>query len=275
MPNKGSATVLWTVEGRENGPGIATVTLDRPPLNILDLELIAGLHAAAEELAMRDDVQLIVLRGAGPKAFSAGVAIEIHTPDRIPEMIERFHGALRAWWALEPLTVAAVHGHCLGGGMELAAVCDLVVADRRARFGQPEIRVGCYPPVAAALYPALLGPGRTLDLISTGRTLDAIEAERIGFVTRLTEVSESDAATSEEVTELDRALAQLSEEILSHSAVAQRLGKKAVRASLGDRFERALAASEQIYLDEMASTRDVDEGARAFLEKRPAVWKHR
>ena len=256
-------TVHWSVAPSEEGLGIATVTLDRPPLNVLDLEMIAGLREAAEELATRDDVQLVVLRGAGERAFSAGVAIEIHTPERIPEMIESFHGALRAWWRLAPLTVAAVHGHCLGGGMELASVCDLVLAEPGARFGQPEIRVGCYPPVAAALYPALLGPGRTLDLISTGRVIDAVEAERIGFVTRLAEGG------------LDSALETLVGEITSHSAIAQRLGKKAVRASLGDRFERALVASEKIYLEEMAHTHDVDEGARAFLDKREPNWRHR
>lgn len=257
------ANIHWQIEPSEVGLGIATVVVDRPPLNVLDLATIAGLRSAAEALAARDDVHLVVLRGGGERAFSAGVAIEIHTPDLIPTMIESFHGALRAWWNLEPLTVAAVHGHCLGGGMELAAVCDLVVAEPAARFGQPEIMVGCYPPVAAALYPMLLGPGRTLDLICTGRTIDATEAERIGFVTRLADEG------------LDAALATLVGELTSKSAISQRLSKKAVRASLGEHFEHALVASEKIYLEEMARTRDVDEGARAFLEKRPPVWQHR
>lgn len=242
---------------------VATVTLDRPPHNILDFDTIAGLGAAAGELAARSDLQLIVLRSAAERSFSAGVAIEIHTPELIPRMLESFHGALRTWWALEPLTVAAVHGNCLGGGMELASVCDLVLADPGARFGQPEIAVGCFPPVAAALYPHLLGPGRTLDLIATGRTLDAAEAERLGFVTRLAEGG------------LVAGLAQLVRQVTAQSAVAQRLGKKAVRRSLGDRFEQALAAAERIYLEDMATTEDVAEGARAFLEKRPPVWRHR
>jgi len=243
---------------------VATVTLDRPPLNILDLETIAALDAVCDRLAAAPDLQLVLLRGAGPKAFCAGVDIAIHSRELIPRMLASFHGALRKWWRLEPLTIAVVHGHCLGGGMELAAVCDLVLASETAHFGQPEIKVGCYPPVAAALYPALLGPGRTLDLIATGRTLTALEAERMGFVTRLVPPGKFEAA-----------VVKLEQEITSCSAVAQRLGKKAVRRSLGDSFERALAASEEIYLEEMAATLDVEEGAQAFLEKRAPVWQHR
>lgn len=243
---------------------VATVTLDRPPLNILDLETIAGLAEVAEVLRAHEGLQLVILRGATPRAFSAGVAIEIHTPELIPTMIGAFHDALRRWWRLPCLTVAAVEGHCLGGGMELAAVCDLVVADAEARFGQPEIYVGCFPPVAAALYPQLLGLGRSLDLIVTGRQLDGREAERMGFVTRLAKAGELTACVDGLIGEVTR-----------QSAVAQRLGKKAVRAGLGNAFEDALEKAERIYLEEMAKTADVAEGAQAFLEKRQPTWRHR
>lgn len=255
--------ICETVRLEVDGP-LATVTLDRPPLNILDLETIAGLAAAADRLAQRDSLQLVLLRGATERAFSAGVAIEIHTPELIPTMIHGFHDALRRWWRLPMLTVAVVQGHCLGGGMELAAVCDLVVADGAARFGQPEIFVGCFPPVAAALYPSLLGPGRSLDLMVSGRQLSAREAEHWGFVTRLAEPGA-----------VDETVAQLVSEVTRQSAIAQRLGKKAVRASLGNTFEDALEKAERIYLEEMAKTADVAEGAQAFLEKRQPVWRHR
>ena len=253
------ATVHLRVDDR-----VATITLDHPPLNILDLTTMAALDRLCDELANQSDLQVIVLRGAGQKSFCAGVDIAIHTKELIPRMIGDFHRVLRKWWNLEPLTVAAVHGHCLGGGMELASVCDLVVAESGARFGQPEIKVGCYPPVAVALYPALLGPGRTLDLVSTGRILSAEKAEAWGFVTRLAPQGG-----------LDLALETLVGELTSQSAVAQRLGKKAVRRSLGEGFERALDESERLYLEEMAATHDVEEGARAFLEKRNPVWQHR
>lgn len=241
---------------------VARVSIHRPPLNVLDLPTIRRLAEIADEIAVRDDVQLAVVTGEG-KAFSAGVAVEIHLPESIPAMLEQFHGALRRWWRLPCLTLAAVDGYCLGGGMELAAVCDFVLATENSQFGQPEIQVGCYPPVAAALYPHRLGPGRTLDLITTGRRIDALRAEAWGFVTRLAPPGE-----------LEMALARWSEEITSQSAIAQELAKKSVRATLGDSFERALVASESIYLQEMAVTHDVEEGARAFLDKRPPRWRH-
>jgi cyclohexa-1,5-dienecarbonyl-CoA hydratase len=252
-------SVRLEVEGR-----VATVTLDRPPLNVLDLDEIAELGAAFDRLAEEPELQLAILRSGVGKAFSAGVAVEIHTPEKIPEMLESFHGALRKLHRLDAVTVAAVAAPCLGGGMELAAVCDLVVAADGATFGQPEIHVGCYPPVAAALYPSLLGHARTIELIVTGRTLDAAEAEKIGFVTRRVPAGG-----------LDGAIAELTEEVTGKSAAVVRLAKKATRAARGDAFESALAEAERIYLEELIRTADVEEGARAFLEKRPAVWRHR
>ena len=147
----------------------ATITLNRPPLNILDIPTIAHLGEAMEELAADPDLQVVVLRGAGNKAFSAGVAVQDHTPDKVTAMLETLHGAIRRLRNLDAITVAAVHGHCLGGGMELALACDLVIAEDGARFGQPEIELGCFAPVASALLPSRIGTGRTLDLLLTGR----------------------------------------------------------------------------------------------------------
>jgi cyclohexa-1,5-dienecarbonyl-CoA hydratase len=244
------------------GDGVATLVLDHPPLNILDLEVLEALDVACDRIA-EESSRVVVIKGAG-KAFCAGVDIAIHTRERIPEMLGAFHGVLRKWWNLEGLTIAAVHGHCLGGGLELAACSDLVVAESDARFALPEIRVGCFPPVAAALFPALLGPGLALDLMTTGRTLTGEEAERHGLVQRLAPPGQLAGVAAEFVLE-----------IIQWSAVAQRLAKKAVRAGLGDDFEQALEAAERIYLEEMAATHDVEEGAQAFLEKRPPRWQHR
>ena len=146
--------------------------------------------------------------------------------------------------------------------MELALACDLVIATEDARFGQPEIELGCYPPVAAALYPSLIGPGRTLELLLTGRTLTCEEAERMGLVAR-------------RVGDLDEGLAKLSSEILAKSAAVVRLTKKAVRAGRDRGFSEALTESERLYLDELCPTADMAEGVAAFLEKRRPVWKHR
>ncbi|MDX1501645.1 MAG: enoyl-CoA hydratase-related protein [Thermoanaerobaculia bacterium] len=253
-----SGAVRLEREGR-----LVRLTLDSPPLNILDLGLLAELERAVASLEDDPEPHLVVVAGAGEKAFSAGVAVEDHTPQRVPEMLSRFHGALRRLSALPAISLAAVRGHCLGGGMELAAACDLVLADEGATFGQPEIELGCYPPYAAALYPARLGRGRTLELLLTGRRLTAAEAERLGFVHL-----RAPAGRFEE--ELERVTARL----LGFSAPVARLLKRAVEAGATRPFEEALAESERLYLEELTRTHDMSEGAAAFLEKRTPRWRH-
>jgi len=260
------------VQSRSDGR-VAVLTLDRPPLNVLDLATLAELERAVAGLeagAAEGRPQVVVVRSASPRAFSAGVAVEDHTPDRIEEMLGRFHGALRRLRALPAVSVAAVAGYCLGGGMELALACDLVVAEEGARFAQPEIDLGCYPPFAAALYPALVGPQRAFDLLATGRALTAAEAERWGLVARLAPDGGLDAAVDE-----------LVETLLGKSAAVLALTKRACRADDDEgpaepgAFERALDGSERIYLEELAATADMQEGLDAFLAKRRPEWKHR
>lgn len=253
------STVLLQRDGR-----VAIVTVNRPPLNILDIPTIERLGEIITRLADEPDLQVVVIRGAGDRAFSAGVAVQDHTPDKVAPMLASLHGAIRRLRDLDAVTVAAVHGHCLGGGMELAVACDLVVATEDARFGQPEIELGCYPPVAAALYPSLIGPGRTLDLLLTGHTLTCEEAERMGLVTYRVHSGE-----------LDSMVAGLTAEITAKSAAVTRLTKKAVRAGRDLGFSQGLTETERVYLDELCRTEDMEEGIAAFLAKRPAVWKHR
>lgn len=243
----------------------ATVTFGRPPLNILDLELLAALDGAFDELARDETLQLVELRGAGEKAFSAGVSVQDHTPDKIDRMLLSFHGGIAKLRALDAFTVALVDGHCLGGGMELALACDFVVATERSRFGQPEIALGCFPPVAAALYPRRIGAGRTLELLLTGRVFEVAEAERLSFVDE--RVADA-AALASRAAELERALT-------THSAAVSRMTKRAVRAGELRPYPAALAEAERIYLRELTAVEDMQEGLDAFLAKRPAVWKHR
>lgn len=253
-------SVFLEVTGR-----VAELVIDRPPLNILDLATLDELGASLVELSARQDLQMVIVRGGGMRAFCAGVSIEDHTPDKIGAMLGGFHDALRRLFALDCLTVAAVDGHCLGGGMELAATCDLVIATERSTFGQPEIELGCFPPVAAALYPRLLGDGVALDLLATGRKMSCEEAERRGFVTRRL-VDET----------LEQGLRRLKSEITSKSTAALRLTKKAVRAGSArpELFESALAETERLYIEELATCEDLAEGVAAFLEKRPPEWRH-
>jgi cyclohexa-1,5-dienecarbonyl-CoA hydratase len=257
-----SAEPRVRVEQRER---VATLTVDRPPLNILDLGTLAELEAAVATLAAGDPSPVLtVVRGAGPRAFSAGVAVEDHTPDKVEEMLRRFHAALEGLRALPGLTLAAVHGHCLGGGMELAAACDFVLAEDGARFGQPEVELGCFPPYAAALYPARLGSARTLELLVTGRLIDTAEAAQIGFVTWIA------AAGS-----LDERLAEVTAQLTAKSAAVIALIKRAVRAGVEQPFPQALAECERLYNQDLCALDDMREGLAAFLEKRRPTWKHR
>ena len=247
----------------ERAGRVATLTVDRPPLNILDLAALDDLRLKLEALSEEADLQLLILRGGGVKAFSAGVAVQDHTPDKIESMLESFHASLRLLLDFPAPTLAAIRGHCLGGGMELAAACDLRFATAGSSFGQPEIQLGCYPPWAAAQYPELLGPGVTTDLLLTGRILDAAEATRLGFVDRKVDDDR-----------LDDEVAEFSGQVTAHSAAVTRLAVRAIRARRTRDFAQALSESERLYTEELTQTHDMNEGLTAFLDKRRPSWRH-
>lgn len=245
----------------ERGDRTATLRLDAPPLNVLDLELIAALTAAVDELADDDSLACLILRGSS-KAFSAGVSVDDHTRDKIATMLKRFHDLLARLEAFPAPVLAAVEGHCLGGGMELAMACELRVCSDNATFAQPEIRLACYPPWATARYARKIGDAATADLILTGRSLSAAEALHLGVVSRVLSADHFDA-------ELNASVA----EILAVSTPVLRLAKKAMAVDTGD--DAGLAEAERIYLEELTELEDLDEGLAAFNEKRPPEWKHR
>jgi cyclohexa-1,5-dienecarbonyl-CoA hydratase len=242
---------------------VARVTLARPPLNIFTVAMLEELGGALAELAERPTLKVLVIEGEG-KAFSAGVAVEDHLGDRIKPMLETFHGVFRLLRRLDCVTVAAVRGAALGGGAELATFCDVVIASEDATFGQPEIKVGVFPPIAAIHYPRRVSVPRALSLLLTGEIIGAREAERIGLVDRVVPADRLGEAVDREL-----------ERLRAQSAVVLRLTKRAVRESLGVDFEQALAALESVYLYELMATADAEEGLRAFVERRKPVWKDR
>jgi cyclohexa-1,5-dienecarbonyl-CoA hydratase len=244
----------------EEAGGALVVSLHRPPLNVLDLPTIRALHAALAPLPARPDVKVLVLRSDLDRAFSAGVDVRDHFRERAPEMLDTFHAVFRLMDSLPQVTLAAVDGPCLGGGCELAAFCDVVLATPRATFGQPEIDVGCFPPVAAVLLPRLVGRA-AFEMVLTGAPVSAQEAERIGLVTRV--VGDVDGETRRWV-----------ERLSAKSGVALAAARKALRQAAGD-FDRALAGAERIYREELLPAEDAEEGIRAFLEKRPPRWRDR
>ena len=250
--------VRVTVEGR-----LARLTLDRPPLNVLDIPTIRALDAALKELC-RSGPDVLVIAGAGPKGFSAGVDVRDHTPEKIRPMLEAFHGVFRTLATSEAVTIAAVHGLCLGGGFELALACDLVVCEEGTRLQAPEINLGCFPPVAVALLPERAGWQRAAEWILTGRPLSLDEAVAAGLVNR---VVPRDG--------LQTAVMELGEMLTAKSSAVLRVTSRALRAGRSDRFLQALDRAEKAYLGELAATEDMHEGIASYMEKRPPVWKHR
>lgn len=245
----------------EEDEAVVRIVLSRPPLNILDIATLEELCDAIDGVRERPGVRVVVFSAEG-KVFSAGVDVDDHVGDRLRPMIAAFHGVFRRLADLEPITVAAVHGAALGGGCELAAFCDLVIASETATFGQPEIQLAVFPPVAAAAFPYFVRGKKSLELLLTGDVIDADEAARIGLVNRVVPSDGFDGAVNNWV-----------ERLASSSAVALRLTKKAYYAGVDVPFAEALDRAERIYLDELMKSHDANEGLSAFREKREPVWR--
>jgi cyclohexa-1,5-dienecarbonyl-CoA hydratase len=242
--------------------GIATITLDRPPLNVLNIPMMVELNTALESEVVDANLSAVVFR-AGGKAFSAGVDVGDHAGDKVAEMIHVFHGIFRKLAATDALTIAAVHRAALGGGCELACFCDLVLASEKAKFGQPEVQVGVFPPIAACIFPAQVGIKKAIELNAVGATIDAREALRIGLVNHVYPFEEFDAQVDAYLEELKK---------LSRPVV--RLAKKTTTLVVREQMLAHLERVEKLYLEELMRLGDAHEGIAAFLEKREAKWKH-
>ena len=251
------------IQVEKNGR-VVTITWERPPLNVLDTPLLRELDGALAACAVDAAADVLVLRGGGERAFSAGMEIRDHTREQVPEMLEVVHGVIRKLLALPQATVAAVRGVCLGGGCEIVSCCDIVVATEDSVFATPEILVGCYPPVALARFADLIGYHRAAEMILTGSRFSAREAQSIGLINRV-------CANGE----LETALQLLSDELTSKSGAVLRLTVKGLRELSLPGFDAALKRSEEIYCRELLQTEDVEEGVQAFLAKRIPQWRHR
>jgi cyclohexa-1,5-dienecarbonyl-CoA hydratase len=250
-------TVHVQLEGRT-----AWLTLDRPPLNILNISAMKELFSVLDRVL--PEIDFLVFRGAGRKAFSAGAEVRDHAPDRVADMLAAFHDVFRRMVRSDCITVAAVHGHCLGGGMELAAFCDFLLATESAKFGQPEIKLGCFPPLALLILPRVCGLRAALDLILSGRTISAREAQAIGLVTRVVPDDR-----------LETGAREFLDELRAHSPAVVRITHHALTETWRDEFDAKLTAIEQLYLGDLMNTEDAREGIRAFLEKRAPIWQGR
>jgi cyclohexa-1,5-dienecarbonyl-CoA hydratase len=243
-------------------PHAYRITLDDPPLNILDIEMLEALRAAIA--GVKNDRHALIIDAAGEKAFSAGASVQDHLGDRVVTMLDRFHDCFRLLAKLDLVTVAIVRGAALGGGCELAMACDFVLASDRAKFGQPEINLGVFPPVAAYQLSRIAPPRRGLELLLTGDAIDAQTAASLGLVNAVFPAAEFDARADEWL-----------QRLWKQSASSLRFAKKAFRLARSADFDERLAAVERLYLEELMKTDDANEGLNAFVEKRKPAWSGR
>ncbi|HYK03424.1 MAG TPA: enoyl-CoA hydratase/isomerase family protein [Thermoanaerobaculia bacterium] len=243
-------------------PHAYRVTLSDPPLHILDITMLEELREALGRVT--NDRHALIIDASGEKAFSAGASVQDHLGDRITAMLSAFHDCFRILARLDLVTVALVRGAALGGGCELALACDFVLASDRARFGQPEINLGVFPPVAAYQLSRQTSPRKGLELLLTGDAVDAQTAERLGLANAVFPIAEFDARAEEWLQRLYR-----------QSASTVRFTKKAFRLAQAADFEDRLARVELLYLEELMQTTDANEGLNAFIEKRKPEWQGR
>jgi cyclohexa-1,5-dienecarbonyl-CoA hydratase len=241
-------------------PPVAHISLARGRQNIIDFKMMDEFKQLLADLEPRSDISVLVISGDGAN-FSGGVDIPSHTPDKVEAMLGKFHDLIRAVLTTKKITIASVRGNCLGGGAELAMVCDMVVTTSGANWGFPEIKLACYPPVACAALAAVVGQKRAAELVLTGRSFTGTQAEQFGLANY--SVSEAD---------LDARVTQIVDELAALSPVALAKAKKALYGWDAAHVDKGLARAEQIYLNELIQTSDAREGIQAWIEKRKPKW---
>jgi cyclohexa-1,5-dienecarbonyl-CoA hydratase len=244
---------------------VARIELRRPPLNVLNIAMMREIGEALGECGKQSDLAAIVFMSAKDcRAFSAGVAVEEHVPETIYQMLDSFHAIFRALEQIARPTLAIVDGGALGGGCELVLACDIVVASERARFGQPEIKLGVFPPVASILLQQIIGEKRARELILTGELIAATDALKWGLVNYVVPATQLETKANEILAKLR----DLSSTSLEHTRRSLDLGR-------GRLLDTALKELEDLYLNELMKTSDAVEGIKAFMEKRKPVWRNR
>jgi cyclohexa-1,5-dienecarbonyl-CoA hydratase len=246
----------------EKANGVARVTLARPKHNVMNIDMINELSSLFEALWSDNELKCAVILGDG-RSWCAGVEVGDHKPAMAPGMISSFDRMLGLVHQLDIPTIAAVGGACLGGGMELAIACDIVVASANARFGQPEIKLGFFPPYAVVRLPELVGVAKTIEVCTTGKTYTAQEALEMGFVSKV--VDEENFPKT-----VDRVVA----EICDCSPLIIRMNKRAVKMTRGLEMREAAKKANEYFLNSLMKTADTLEGIQSFEEKRKPVWKN-
>ncbi|HVP53212.1 MAG TPA: enoyl-CoA hydratase-related protein [Terriglobales bacterium] len=242
---------------------IAHITLNNPPYNVLTVPLMRETAEAIESLNGRGDIKAILL-DSSQRTFSAGIGLEDSKADRVFSTLDAFNHVFEAIREISKPLIVVVNGPAIGAGSELAAFGDLVIATPKAKFAQPEVKLGVFPPFAAVMLPQLIGPKKTYELILTGEALSAEEALSLGFVNRV---------VPEE--KLKDAVDEVIHKIGEFSAPVLEMTKRVISGSLGLPLDKAMRQSHNIYLTQLMDLEDVQEGLRAVLEKRKPVWKNK
>lgn len=244
---------------------VAYIIFNKPPLNIFTIGMMKEINDALNRL-MKINYICTVVFAATPssKAFSAGVAIEDHKQETVYQMIENFHNIFRLLNSFSKPTIAVVNGPALGGGCELAAFCDVVIASEKAKFGQPEIRLGVFPPMASVVLPRVIGIRKATELILTGESVDAIDAQSMGLVNFVVTEEQLEERTLEVISYFRESSASVLE-----------VTRRAIFTGFFPNFEEVLAKVEEQYLLQLMSLKDPHEGLKAFMEKRRPIWTHR
>ena len=241
----------------------AKITLNFAPSNVLTVPMMTELAEAIESLNGRNDVKCIVL-DSSQKAFSYGISLEDSRPEKIFQTLDAFNRVFHAIAEIGKPLLVIVNGPAIGAGSELVAFGDLVIATPNARFAQPEVKMGVFPPFAAIMLPQLIGPKKTYELILTGNPLTAEDAQRFGFVNKV--VPE---------TELKKTVDEMLARIGQFSGPVLEMTKRVISSSIGLPLREAMKKSQDIYLNQLYALEDVQEGLRAVVEKRQPVWKNK
>jgi cyclohexa-1,5-dienecarbonyl-CoA hydratase len=259
MTQKNYENILFEIKEEK-----ALLTINRPPLNILNIATMEEMNEALRSLMENKEVKVVIISGSGDKAFCAGVDVADHTEEKVEKMLHVFHDIFRNLSKLDQVTVAALKGLTLGGGCEIALFCDLIIAADNLKIGQPEIKLSVLPPIALLIMPRLVGLKKAAELLLTGKIIGAHEAERIGLINKVTPLDSFDS-------ELESFIHPLTE----LSLVGLKYSKKGITLGLETAFSEGLERIEEIYLEELMSSEDAHEGLRAFMEKRKPVWKNK